>query len=262
MLLGIILASLAAWFYSVHGRSFSKRSKLASNLPAQALITIQINYVVKSSLALSLGLVGALSIVRFRTAIKEPEELIYLFMAIAIGVGLGADQRLPTVLAMAIILGYLLVRAYTRPRPLRSNLFLNISLQHEGGKPTSEAHGKPQGISVEHPVEGSVEHPVEGSVEHPVEGSVEHPVEGAPVGDDQTMEPGRSQAFAQINKILKEGVEAADLRRLDQSAAGLQAMYLISAKDDQALSDLMDNLYEALPGCEISFVEQDNLLGA
>ena len=40
--------------------------------------------IVKSSLALSLGLVGALSIVRFRAAIKEPEELVYLFLIIAI----------------------------------------------------------------------------------------------------------------------------------------------------------------------------------
>ena len=49
--------------------------------------------IVKSSIALSLGLVGALSIVRFRAAIKEPEELTFLFICIAIGVGLGAGQR-------------------------------------------------------------------------------------------------------------------------------------------------------------------------
>lgn len=47
-------------------------------------------FVVKSSLALSLGLVGALSIVRFRTPIKGPEELVYLFLSIAIGLGFGA----------------------------------------------------------------------------------------------------------------------------------------------------------------------------
>ena len=48
--------------------------------------------IVKSSLALSLGLVGALSIVRFRTAIKDPEELSFLFISIAIGLGMGANQ--------------------------------------------------------------------------------------------------------------------------------------------------------------------------
>ena len=62
--------------------------------------------VVKSSLALSLGLVGALSIVRFRTPIKEPEELIYLFICIALGLAVGADQRIIgfLILASTIIL--------------------------------------------------------------------------------------------------------------------------------------------------------------
>ena len=48
--------------------------------------------IVKNSLALSLGLVGALSIVRFRAAIKEPEELVYLFLVIAAGLGCGSGQ--------------------------------------------------------------------------------------------------------------------------------------------------------------------------
>jgi hypothetical protein len=127
MLLAIVLSSVVAWYYTVYGRSLSNRGRLASILPVLAMIIVLIISVVKSSLALSLGLVGALSIVRYRTAIKEPEELMYIFMAIAIGVGLGADQRWPTVLASSIILIYLLIRAFLRPRPARSNLFLNIS---------------------------------------------------------------------------------------------------------------------------------------
>ena len=68
MLLAIILAGLAAWFYTVYGKSFSNRGKLAATLPVLAMITVLIISVVKSSLALSLGLVGALSIVRFKSA--------------------------------------------------------------------------------------------------------------------------------------------------------------------------------------------------
>ena len=60
--------------------------------------------IVKSSLALSLGLIGALSIVRFRTPIKEPEELIYLFFSIAIGIGFGAGQTLVTSLVFILII--------------------------------------------------------------------------------------------------------------------------------------------------------------
>ena len=127
LLLSIILSSLVAWFYTNYGRSLSNRAKFAQTLPVLALITVLIISIVKSSLALSLGLVGALSIVRFRTAIKEPEELVYLFMAIAIGLGLGADQRWPTVLAMAIILAFLFARTFLLPRAIKSNLYLNVT---------------------------------------------------------------------------------------------------------------------------------------
>ena len=85
LLLSIVLSSGLTWFYTRYGRSLSNRARFAHTLPVLALTTALVISIVKSSLALSLGLVGALSIVRFRTAIKEPEELLYLFVAIAIG---------------------------------------------------------------------------------------------------------------------------------------------------------------------------------
>jgi uncharacterized membrane protein YhiD involved in acid resistance len=92
---------------------------------------------VKSSLALSLGLVGALSIVRFRTAIKDPEELIFLFFAIAIGLGLGADQRIPTLVAFIIILGYLLVRNYFEKNGSSpQSMYLNIQIEQDDTEST------------------------------------------------------------------------------------------------------------------------------
>ncbi|MEL0309828.1 MAG: DUF4956 domain-containing protein, partial [Gammaproteobacteria bacterium] len=57
-----------------------------------SVTTCTVIIIVKYSLALSLGLVGALSIVRFRAAIKEPEELVYLFLVIALGLSFGANQ--------------------------------------------------------------------------------------------------------------------------------------------------------------------------
>jgi uncharacterized membrane protein YhiD involved in acid resistance len=73
--------------------------------------------------------VGALSIVRFRTAIKDPEELLYLFLAIAIGVGLGADQRVSTVIAVGVVMVLLVVVRLVAPRNKRRNLYLNIQLR-------------------------------------------------------------------------------------------------------------------------------------
>ncbi len=130
--LGILLSLLIAWYYVRFGQSLSNRTQFAATLPMLTLITLLVITIVKSSLALSLGLVGALSIVRFRTAIKDPEELIFLFFAIAVGLGLGADQRIPTLVAFAIIMLYLLVRAsrWVR-RAATHNLFLNIDIDSE-----------------------------------------------------------------------------------------------------------------------------------
>jgi uncharacterized membrane protein YhiD involved in acid resistance len=90
------------------------------------LTTILIITVVKSSLALSLGLVGALSIVRFRTPIKEPEELAYLFIAIAMGLGLGADQRVPTLTAGILILVVMAIFKWTKRESKNKNLYLSL----------------------------------------------------------------------------------------------------------------------------------------
>ena len=91
MPISILLTSIVAWYYTQYGRSLSNHAGFTQLLPLLALIMVLIISVVISSLAMSPGLVEALSIVRFRTAIKESEELIYLFIVIAIGLGLGAD---------------------------------------------------------------------------------------------------------------------------------------------------------------------------
>ena len=80
LLLGMGLSIGLAIYYLKFGHTYSDRTNHARILPILAVTTLLVITVVKSSLALSLGLVGALSIVRFRTPIKEPEELVYLFL--------------------------------------------------------------------------------------------------------------------------------------------------------------------------------------
>jgi hypothetical protein len=126
--IGLVLALALRWHFLRFGSTLSNREELGGVLPFVMLTTILIITVVKSSLALSLGLVGALSIVRFRTPIKEPEELAYLFIAIAMGLGLGANQVTATVLAGTFILGaMLLVKRFTG-RNLGKNLYLSVTL--------------------------------------------------------------------------------------------------------------------------------------
>ena len=98
-----LLSYLLGKIYIRYGMSLSNRKDFARNFVLLGLATMLIITIVQSSLALSLGLIGALSIVRFRAAIKEPEELIYLFLTIAIGLGMGANQRFKTVIAFIAI---------------------------------------------------------------------------------------------------------------------------------------------------------------
>jgi len=105
--ISIILSAFLAYLIKI---TFIKNSKTLSNklyfsdqfIPL-ATITCLVITVIKFSLALSLGLVGALSIVRFRAAIKEPEELVYLFFVIGIGLACGANQYLIAIFATTTI---------------------------------------------------------------------------------------------------------------------------------------------------------------
>lgn len=127
LFLAAVLGYILAHIYSRYGKSLSNRAVFARNFVLITMTTMLIISIVKSSLALSLGLVGALSVVRFRAAIKEPEELAYLFLAIAIGLGFGADQRIITVVAFFIIIGVIWLRNYSRKNEENQNLFLTVT---------------------------------------------------------------------------------------------------------------------------------------
>lgn len=120
------LAFILSRVYTRCGSSLSNRRMFARNFMLMTMTTMLIITIVKSSLALSLGLVGALSIVRFRAAIKEPEELAYLFLSIGIGLGLGADQRIVTLVAFAIIVAVLIVKDLKAKSEDNRNLHVTV----------------------------------------------------------------------------------------------------------------------------------------
>ena len=107
LILCMLLVSLVSWFYKKFSQSLGGKTHIGSVLPLIGLTVFLVIVVVKSSLALSLGLVGALSIVRFRTPIKEPEELGYLFLTIAVGLGFGAGYEIITIIITISILIFL-----------------------------------------------------------------------------------------------------------------------------------------------------------
>ena len=105
-----VLAHILSIIYVKFGQSLSNRHVFSRNFILIAMTIMVVITVVKSSLALSLGLVGALSIVRYRTAIKEPEELAYTFLTIAIGLGMGADQTAVTAVSFLLIVAIIIIR--------------------------------------------------------------------------------------------------------------------------------------------------------
>ncbi|MDH3217317.1 MAG: DUF4956 domain-containing protein [Candidatus Krumholzibacteria bacterium] len=127
VLLAALLSYLLGLVYARFGTSLSSRRRFGKNFMMLTMTTTLIISIVKSSLALSLGLVGALSIVRFRAAIKEPEELAYLFLAIGIGLGMGADQARITVVAFVLIILLLIIRgSLSRKAEDNHNLHLTV----------------------------------------------------------------------------------------------------------------------------------------
>jgi len=127
LILAAVLSLILSVAYVRFGRALSNRRRFAQNFLLLAVTTTLIISIVKSSVALSLGLVGALSIVRFRAAIKEPEELVFLFLAISVGLGLGAGQTWVTLVAFGVILGIITIQHLFRRKTIASNLFLTIS---------------------------------------------------------------------------------------------------------------------------------------
>ena len=129
LMTAIILSFLVQQTYNKTAKTLSNVQNFSKNFVILGLTTAIIITIVKSSLALSLGLVGALSIVRFRAAIKEPEELVFLFLIISVGLGCGAGQLGITIIGtiIAIIIIFAHSRFESREKKIRIENF-NFSI--------------------------------------------------------------------------------------------------------------------------------------
>lgn len=111
----VVLTALIFLHYRRFGSALTGKQSFGPVLPLVGLTTFLVITVVKSSFALSLGLVGALSIVRFRTPVKDPEELGYIFLTIASGIGMAAGQARLTALIVVLILLVMMVTRRALP---------------------------------------------------------------------------------------------------------------------------------------------------
>lgn len=112
MVVALVLAfGLGVFIFLVYKKTYSGvmySSSFGTTLVALTMITTVVILAVTSNVVLSLGMVGALSIVRFRTAIKEPLDIAFLFWSIAVGIVLAAGM-IPLAVIGSVIIGIILL---------------------------------------------------------------------------------------------------------------------------------------------------------
>lgn len=112
MLLGLVLAlCLGLFIFLIYKKTYAGvmySSSFGVTLVAMTMITTLLMLAVTSNVVLSLGMVGALSIVRFRAAIKEPLDIVFLFWAVAVGIVLAAGF-IPLAVIGSIVIGVILL---------------------------------------------------------------------------------------------------------------------------------------------------------
>ena len=122
ILLSVILAYIIKFTYIKNSQTLSNKLYFSDQFIPLAAVTCLVITVIKFSLALSLGLVGALSIVRFRAAIKEPEELVYLFFVIGVGLACGANQYLVAIFStLTISIIFFIIKFLKKKSEKKSN---------------------------------------------------------------------------------------------------------------------------------------------
>lgn len=102
---------IGLFIFVVYKKTFNSvmySTGFAMTLVGMTMVTTLVILAVTSNVVLSLGMVGALSIVRFRAAIKEPMEIVYLFWAVAAGIVIGAGM-LPLAVIGSAIIGVILI---------------------------------------------------------------------------------------------------------------------------------------------------------
>ena len=106
--LSFVVGLFIFFIYKITFRGVVFQKSFGASLVMLSMVTSVIIMTISSNLMLSLGMVGALSIVRFRTAVKDPLDTIFMFWSIAAGIMLGAKLYVPALIASAVI-GILLV---------------------------------------------------------------------------------------------------------------------------------------------------------
>jgi hypothetical protein len=209
LLLHLLVSGLLALFirelYRRFSVSLSNKDAFSAVFMPLTVTTALVITVVKSSLALSLGLVGALSIVRFRAAIKDPEELVYLFFCIAVGLTLGAGRLVEAIVGVLVFTLLIITVHYiqTGRRSRNYSLLLTIT------------------------------------------------------GDKRVFFGDKGATF---HDVIDKVAGPSQIQRFEHDDGQVQFRATITPGAEKDITAMMAELEEKLPGCQISYVNLQNLL--
>ena len=130
LLIAFAVGVFIFWIYKMNFRGVMYSQNYALSLVLLCIITAPVVLCIRQSLALSLGMVGALSIVRFRTAVKDPLDTAYMFWSLTMGILIGAGQFF--LAAVAVIGIALLITIISRVATKPAETFLLV-LRGEAG---------------------------------------------------------------------------------------------------------------------------------
>ena len=135
MLFAVIVGLLIFWVYKKTFTGILYSSGFALTLIGLTLVTTLVIIAVTSNVVLSLGMGGALSIVRFRTAIKEPMEIVFLFWSIAVGIVIGAGM-IPLAVLGSVIIGIILL-IFVNRKNVENAYILVLNCENEEAENTA-----------------------------------------------------------------------------------------------------------------------------
>ena len=137
LIMGAVIYFVYKRFYTgvIYSRSF------AITLVGMTVLTAMVTLAISTNIVISLGMVGALSIVRFRTAIKDPLDLLYLFWAITTGITSGAGMYV-LVLAAAVVMTVMVIIFYSRQQKGRIYILVVHYTGDEAGDNIIRSFGK------------------------------------------------------------------------------------------------------------------------
>ena len=124
LVLALAVGLFIAWIYRRNYRGVMYSNNFTLTLVMMTLVTCPVVMCIRESIQLSMGMVGALSIVRFRTAVKDPLDTAYMFWALTMGILLGAGQFFLTACAVVGIGLLLTVLVHIQSRGLNSYLLV------------------------------------------------------------------------------------------------------------------------------------------